>query len=244
MPGKFFCGTSGYAYYHWVGKFYPQDLPREKWLEYYAQYFNTVEINYTFYHMPRESTVEKWRRQCPENFLMVLKASRLITHYYKKNLESASFLLGKFLKLADILGEHRGPVLMQFPPSFADHAVLDEFLSRIKPEHRVAMEFRNRQFLEDEAVREKLAAHNVAFCVYSWPRFGPVFAVTADFVYIRFHGAKRLYASSYSREELVPFADFARAQLAEGRDVFAFFNNDAEGYAVDNALTFREMVTS
>ncbi len=238
--GKLYIGTSGYTYYHWVGKFYPPDLPRQKWLEYYAKHFPTVEINYTFYHVPRESTVEKWRDLAPEGFLYVLKASRLITH--TKKLESATFMLWKFLQLADLLGEHRGPVLMQFPPSFADAAAIDAYLERIKPHHRVAMEFRNKVLLDDDRVRERLAAHNVAFCVASSPRFAPRFAVTADFVYLRFHGTKRMYASSYTDEELEPFAQFARTQLDEGRDVFAFFNNDAEGYAIENAMRLREMI--
>ncbi|RKZ34660.1 DUF72 domain-containing protein [bacterium] len=244
MSGKFYCGTSGFSYDHWIGKFYPQDLPRNKWLTYYAKTFNAVEINYTFYHIPRESTVEKWQHSAPNDFIYSLKASKLITHYDKGKLNSATYLLWKFLKISELLGEHRGPILMQFPPSFMDEMALNEFLARIKPPHRVAMEFRNKMFAENESVRQKLAMHNVAFCVCSSPRMPAMFSITADFTYIRFHGAKRMYYSSYSEKELRPFAKFAKQQLKQGIDVFAFFNNDAQGHAVDNALTFMDIVTT
>ncbi|RKZ27418.1 DUF72 domain-containing protein [bacterium] len=242
MVGKFFCGTSGFSYQHWVGKFYPEDLPKSKWLQFYSQKFNSVEINYTFYRMPQESTLEKWSKIAPENFSYILKASKLITHSGRKNLESATYLLWKFLKTTEALGEHRGPVLMQFPPSFSDELALDKFLERITPAHRVAMEFRNRSMLENESVRARLAEKNVSFCIYSWHKFPPIFAITADFIYIRFHGADKLYSSSYSLAQLEPFAKFAREQLADGKDVYAFFNNDAQGFAVDNALQFIDMV--
>ncbi|MCD6594337.1 DUF72 domain-containing protein [bacterium] len=242
MGGKFFCGTSGYSYQHWVGKLYPEDLPKKEWLHFYANIFNTVEINYTFYHIPKKSTVEKWAKNAPKKFIFVLKASRLITHSGKKKLDSATYLLGEFLKTTELLGEHSGPVLMQFPPSFFDELALDEFLARIGPEHKVAMEFRNREFLEKESVRKRLAAHNVAFCIYSWHKFPPIFAITANFIYLRFHGGEKLYSSLYSHVQLEPFAKFVRSQLADGKDVYAFFNNDAQGFAVDNALQFIDMV--
>ena len=240
MSGKLWVGTSGYTYSHWIGKFYPHELPRSKWLEFYAKHFDCVEINYTFYHMPKESTVQKWRDNAPEGFLFILKASKLITH--SKNINSATFLLHKFLGLVEILDEHAGPVLMQFPPWFKDIEALGKYLARIKPHHKVAMEFRHEELLGSEKVRQMLTAHNVAFCVADSPKYKPVFVVTADFIYLRFHGSRQWYASSYTNEEFEPFVIFARQNLSEGRDVFAFFNNDALGYAVENALRFRELV--
>ncbi len=242
MSANLFIGTSGYTYSHWVGRFYPADLPRARWLEFYAKHFNSVEINYTFYHIPRESTLKKWRQSAPEGFLFVLKASKLITH--TKNWKSAGYLLWKFLKLSEILQEKRGPILLQFPPSFRDKVALENLLEHIKPGHKVAVELRNEDILEDEDVRQMLAGRNIALCVSSSPRLRTYFIVTADFTYIRFHGARRMYSSSYTDDELMPFVGFAGEQLADGRDVFAYFNNDAEGYAIENAVRFRELISS
>ncbi len=242
MSGKLYIGTSGYTYPHWVGSFYPKDLPRTKWFDFYAKNFNTVEINYTFYHIPKESTLDKWQKIAPKNFVYALKASKLITH--TKKWSSAAFLLWKFLKLSELLGAHCGPILLQFPPSFANEAVLDKFFERIEPIHRIAIEFRNEALIESESVREKLAAHNISFCISSSPKIEPHFIVTADFVYMRFHGAKRMYHSSYSDDELAPFAKFAKEILSQEKNVFAYFNNDVEGYAIENAKKLRELILS
>ena len=242
MSGKLYIGTSGYSYPHWVGSFYPQDLKRYKWFEYYAERFNTVEINYTFYHIPKESTLDKWQKIAPKDFVYALKASRLITH--TRNWNSARFLLWKFLKLSENLKNARGPVLLQFPPGFKDEDIFDNLIENIKKEQRVAVEFRNKLLIENEIVRSKLSERNIAFCISSSPKIKPHFVITADFVYIRFHGAKSMYRSSYSDEELVPFADFCKKVLAQGIDVFAYFNNDVEGYAVENAMRLRGMILS
>lgn len=240
MKGNLYIGTSGYVYSHWVGSFYPPELKRSGWFEYYASQFNSVEINYTFYHIPGQATLKKWKKLAPDGFIYVLKASRLITHTKKWN--SAEYLLWKFLKLTEFLGDKCGPVLLQFPPSFADESVVERLLLKVKPPHRVAIEFRNATLLDSERIRKVLAGSNAAFCVASSPKIKPRFVVTADFVYIRFHGERQMYRSSYSDEELLPFAEFAKSQLADGRDVFAFFNNDAEGHAIHNAKRLKKLI--
>jgi uncharacterized protein YecE (DUF72 family) len=120
-------GTSGWHYGHWAGPFYPPDLPKDKWLEYYAQHFDTVELNNTFYHLPKEQSLKRWRTIAPKNFVYAVKASRYITHI--KRLKDVSEELTRFLDLAALLGRKLGPILYQLPPSLhKDLARLESFL--------------------------------------------------------------------------------------------------------------------
>ena len=124
-------GTSGWHYEDWSGRFYPADLPKNKWFEYYSKHFDTVEVNNTFYHLPKEKTFENWRKQAPKNFLFTVKASRYITHI--KRLNEPQEPLEWFFGRADLLQEHLGPVLYQLPPSFhKDLARLKDFLQALQ----------------------------------------------------------------------------------------------------------------
>ena len=235
-----FIGTSGFGYNHWVGKFYPEELPKDKWLSFYAQHFSSVEINYSFYHIPRETTLEKWYDEAPEGFVYTLKGSRLITH--RSDRKQAQFMLIKFLKLSHILGEKMGVILLQFPPYMKDIDFIRSLADIPYPEERVAFELRNELLFTDE-VMDILREKNIAFVFASSTKFEPLFVRTADFVYFRFHGNRRLYASSYSDGELEYFAEKIKEYLSLGLDVYAYFNNDARGFAVDNALTLKRLVS-
>lgn len=256
MPGKVFVGTSGYSYKHWSdGVFYPAGLPQKKWLEFYSSHFNTVELNVTFYRLPAYSQFERWRQATPEGFVFSVKGSRFITHARK--LKECGGPLERFFSQAGGLREKFGVTLWQLPPDMpADTDRLEEFCRKLSENSQAAaigqaFEFRHPTWFSAETY-ECLERHNFALCAARSPN-GPVAKVsTADFAYLRFHGRKNLYASSYGDSELAEFADMAIERLKQGKDVFsyskkavyAYFNNDAFGYAVKNALKMRQLIAA
>jgi uncharacterized protein YecE (DUF72 family) len=240
----FFIGTSGWNYQHWKGIFYPDGVPARRWLEYYAEHFNTAEVNYSFYRLPKPSTYEKWLTQVPDDFIFALKCSRLITH--AKRLGSLGDLWQNFLRNAVTLDNGLGPILCQFPDRFeVDVTRLDEFLSiaRSAVEHnldiRLATEFRHDSWFSPEVYRV-LEKHNTALVIASSSRYPRVEAVTADFAYFRYHGPGALFGSKYSDRELEKEARLMSRLRDRDLDVYAYFNNDGHGYAVQNAFTLQD----
>jgi uncharacterized protein YecE (DUF72 family) len=239
-------GTSGWTYSNWKGTFYPEDLPSARFLEFYTKRFPTTEVNYSFYHLPRPATYEKWAAQVSEGFIFAVKASRFITH--TKRLMDVEEAWRVFLQNAQSLGPHLGPILFQFPASFRrDQARLAEFLKMartIVPGAdclRLVFEFRHESWFSDEVYR-LLSSHGAALCNADSPRYPRRAVTTADFVYFRFHGRTRLFASDYSKGELAEEAKKMRRILQEGQDVYVYFNNDAEGHAVENTRTLTAMM--
>ena len=231
-------GTSGYHYDHWAGVFYPSDLSKDKWFSQYASTFDTVEINNTFYRLPEATTFEAWRRQAPEGFCYALKFSRYGSHIVR--LKKPCATIGRFLKRADRLEKFLGPILIQLPPNWkADPERLAGFLNVAPTDHRWAVEFRDPRWL-CEAVFAILNEHRCALCIHDMIENHPRL-VTAGWVYLRFHGDH--YSGSYSPQFLTARAAEIRAYLADGLDVFAYFNNDAQGYAVQNAADLKRYVT-
>ena len=238
MPKRFFIGTSGWNYSHWKGVFYPEDLSSSKWLGYYAGSFNAVELNVTFYRMVRGPTFENWYMRTPKGFYFVVKGSRFITHI--KRLQGARSSLKLLLDNAGALKEKLAAVLWQLPPNFKkDLKTLESFCKLLQNAGiRQAFEFRNESWF-DEGTYNVLKEYNCCLCIaHSGRRYPCVKEITADFLYLRFHGGESLYASDYPVGELKAWADFARG--SKPADIFAFFNNDAYGYALDNARKFRE----
>lgn len=242
---RVFIGTSGWTYSSWKGVFYPADFPSRHYLEFYAREFSTTEVNYSFYHLPRTSTYEKWAAQVPGHFVFALKTSRFITHI--KRLLEIEEAWKTFVQNALALGPHLGPVLLQFPPSFrCDRKRLGAFLrgaQRPAPKShplRLAFEFRHESWFTEE-IYALLRQHNAALCIADSPRYPRRDEVTADFVYIRFHGRTELFASKYTDAELAEEAKRIRRYLRDGLDVYAYFNNDALGHAVANARTLRRL---
>jgi uncharacterized protein YecE (DUF72 family) len=234
---KLYIGTSGWIYFHWQGIFYPEDLPSKDKLKYFSQHFKTAEINYSFYHLPRPSSYQNWYLQTPEDFLFAVKASRFITHI--KRLSGVKEAWEQFLENALYLKEKLGPILFQFPPSFRANAVeikrLEDFLKLItKDKIRYAFEFRHKSW-QDKKIYELLKKYNVAWVIADSSRYPKVEVVTADFVYIRMHGSKILFASKYTKKELEDLAQKIKKYLKQGLDVYVYFNNDAYGYAIENA---------
>ena len=231
-------GTSGFSYQHWRGIFYPDGLPQQRWLEFYAGQFPTVELNVTFYRLPSEKAVQSWQRRVPADFIYAAKLSRLITHSHR--LHDAEEALALFLARMRLLGEHLGPILIQLPPNMrADINLLDSFLLKCDPDLRWAVEFRSADWLHD-ATYDVLRRHHVALCIHDLLPDHPL-EITAPFTYLRFHGAGQRYSGDYPDAFLRTWAGRLRAWQAQSLDAFAYFNNDIGGYAVKNARTLQAM---
>ena len=238
MSPQFHIGTSGYQYDHWRGVFYPEDIPKTRWFDHYASQFDTVEINNTFYNLPKPKTFDDWREQSPEGFLYVLKFSRYGSHM--KRLKDPEGPIEKFLEGAKRLRKRLGPILVQLPPNWNVNAErLKGFLDTAPSEYRWVIEFRDPSWLCQD-VYDLLRDRNAALCVHDMIEDHPR-EVTADFVYLRFHGEN--YATKYTHQALSVTAQRVRDRLAEGLDVFVYFNNDAHGYAVENALDLKRYLT-
>ncbi|HUJ80165.1 MAG TPA: DUF72 domain-containing protein [Nitrospiria bacterium] len=247
-PGLY-VGTSGWSYGGWDRLFYPDGVKTtEARLAFYARHFDTVEINYTFYHLPKPQTYEKWKAAAPTGFLFAVKASRYITHILR--LQRSAEAWARFLSGARTLGRRLGPILFQLPPSFrADHARLSRFLEVIRrgPGSSVqpVFEFRHSTWFT-EATYELLRGAGAALCIAHSSRYPcveePPTAEAALFVYYRFHGPGELFASRYSDRELRVWARRIRFHQARGAAVYVYFNNDVNGYAVDNARMLRRLI--
>ena len=235
-------GCSGWSYDHWVGLFYPEDMSRRDYFSHYSKYFDTVEINSTFYRLPFRNFVLGWARRAPQGFLYAIKVNRKVTHI--KKLRGAEGDLANFLERLDPLKKKGllGPLLIQLPPGLhLDVNLLECFLNSLPNGYRFTIEFRHKSWLIDDVYR-LLERYDVAFCIVSSPKIPVIVRVTTDFSYIRMHGRKRWYDYFYTDEELRCWADVVSGIHKEGRDVFMYFNNDPNAYAVQNALRIKELL--
>lgn len=233
-------GTSGWHYKHWIGDFYPSKFPAQKMLGRYAQEFSTVEINNSFYRLPDGRTFDAWKKQVSPGFLFAVKASRFITHI--KRLKDADDAVQLLLERAAPLGDALGPILFQLPPNWKLNVErLREFLGVLPAGRQFAMEFRDPSW-SVSPVYDLLRRYNVAFCIHDWREMGWPQAVTADFIYIRFHGSGQRYGGSYPDSVLRGWASQIHDWSAQGQRIFAYFNNDIGGHAIRNARTLREML--
>ena len=242
MSVHYYIGTSGWHYDHWRHRFYPEKLKKADWLQFYASHFSTVELNNSFYRLPSENAFATWYDSSPADFAFAVKVSRFITHI--KRLRDSEEPLDTFISRARGLGEKLGPLLYQLPPSMhRDDERLESFLSILPQGVKHIFEFRHQSWLE-ERVFDILRKYNAGFCIFDMPDISCPVLATADFAYVRFHGSTGLYSSCYSDEEL---ADWAKklAGLAAGlKAMYIYFNNDIEGFAVENAKTLRSYLQS
>ncbi|MBN2274312.1 MAG: DUF72 domain-containing protein [Bacteroidales bacterium] len=243
-PSVFFIGTSGWSYHHWQDIFYPKDIKPNRYLEYYITKFDCVELNSSFYHLPQKTTITGWVNRTPETFRFCPKLSRYITHQLR--LVNAEEALEKFFGLFEGMESRLGPVLIQLPPGLAyDRSQTFDFLNLLKEhyrQYRFAIEIRNKTWITEDFF-ELISQYEIAFVIAdSGIRYPYHEAVTADFVYLRFHGHEKLYASDYSDETLSEYARKIKQWVKEGKDVWAFFNNDFGGFAVKNAMKLRDML--
>lgn len=246
MTQQLLVGTSGWNYPDWRGRFYPEKLEPRKFLSYYAAQFCTTEVNYSFYHLPRPETFLNWAGAVPDSFIFAVKAHRYITHV--RRLSGVTDIWQTFLENASRLGDHLGPVLLQLPPSFkANHEVLEAFLQSSERLTRVwrrklAFEFRHESWFDDR-VLETLRAYETSLVIADSRRYpqAPRIA-TGPFVYLRFHGPGELSASACALQDLEAWATQIRSWLAQHLTVYAYFNNDWHGYAVENARTLMALL--
>lgn len=238
--GKCHIGTSGWNYPHWKGTFYPKGLKGKEEFGYYSRHFHTVEINNSFYRLPSDGTVAAWYDNAPEGFVYALKASRYITHLKKLKTDTDS--LDRFLAMAAGLKEKQGPLLFQLPPRWPRNTDrLAAFLDALPAGQRYVFELRDESWYHPE-VYGLLSAAGCAFCIYELGGHRSPTEVCADFVYIRLHGPGDKYQGSYTNSQLRGWAKRCRHWMAEGRDVYIYFDNDQAGYAAFNAATLQDML--
>jgi uncharacterized protein YecE (DUF72 family) len=225
-------GCSGWQYKHWRGDFYPADVPADRWLEYYARAFDTVEINSSFYRLPDSTTVHAWRTRVPTDFLFAWKGSRFLTHMRK--LKDPVDPLHRLFQRARLLKHKLGPVLYQLPPRWKrNRERFDGFLRSLPKGARHVVEFRDPSWYHDETF-DAMQRHGVALCLHDMPGSMPPRKVVGPFVYLRFHGADTRYRGGYSLNVLSSWANWL-ASVGD-RDVYVYFNNDAEGHAHRDAI--------
>ena len=238
-PAKYLVGCSGWFYWHWRGGFYPEEAKTSEWFHHYARHYDTVELNAPFYAWPTIQIVKTWRKQIGRRrFVYTVKASELITHV--RRFSRTSELVRDFGLIADLLGPAMGCFLFQLPPSFKySRARLTRIVDQLDPRHRNVVEFRHRSWWND-TVYAAFAEKGIIFCSCSGPRLPDELVKTSDDVYIRFHGTQRWYRHNYSRDELKLWAE--RVAAARPRRVWAYFNNDREGFALANSRTFLHLL--
>jgi len=232
MRSKYFLGCSGFYYNHWKGIFYPEDLSKNKWLEFYMEHFNTVEINSTFYRFPKDKTVKNWASKAKSNFKYSLKVNKMITH--NKKFIDTKDLVEQFYSLASLLNDKLGCILFQLPPSIhKDINKLNEIISQLNPSYKNVIEFRHKSWWDPE-VYKILEKNNITFCSTSSPKLPEDLIITSNIVYIRFHGKSRWFRHNYTDDELKIWVDEIKKISSEIKEIYIYFNNDFEGYAINN----------
>jgi len=235
-------GTSGWAYDHWKGPFYPARIGSDAILATYAQQFDAVELNSTFYRLPAPETLERWANTVPSDFRFAVKASRYITHI--KKLKDPHETLPPFLERVGLLGRRLGPVLLQLPPRFRYNGErLRAVLDALPDDIDCAFEFRDESWFNDEALR-LLHARGAALCLYDLAGRGAPQEVTGGFVYVRLHGPNEAYAGRYSDAALDHWASALSGWASAGRLCWCFFDNDADAHAPADARRLKPRLES
>jgi uncharacterized protein YecE (DUF72 family) len=244
--GRVLVGCSGWNYDHWRnGVFYPPRLPPGDWLRFYAERFETVEVNASFYRLPRRESVERWVAATPDDFTLAVKVSRYLTHV-KRLRETAEHLALLLERIGPLLGSPKlGPLLWQLPASFhRDDERLAASLAALPPGLRHAFEFRHESWFEDD-VLELLRTHGIALVIADGPKVRAFqrLETTADFTYVRLHHGAHGRRGNYSETELEEWAERIAGWSRRG-DVYVYLNNDWEGFAPANARRLRELLSA
>jgi uncharacterized protein YecE (DUF72 family) len=227
-------------YRHWRERFYPRGLRAADQLPFYATHFDTVELNNSFYRQPERDRFEAWASAVPDAFLFAVKGNRYITHIKRMAVEQAS--VDRVVDAARGLGDRLGPILFQFPANFhADPARLEDFLPRLAPGIRFVLEFRHDSWLVP-AVFTLMERHHVALCVADSPHLPQSLELTADFTYVRFHHGP--HGVGYATQTLQRWAERIGGWRRQGLDVYAYFNNDEDAWAIRNARTLRSLLAA
>jgi uncharacterized protein YecE (DUF72 family) len=241
LMARLFIGTSGWTYDGWRGPFYPRDVPKKRWLAWYATQFSTAEINGSFYRTPSLDAVRGWAEQTPKNFVFAWKASKFITHW-KRLSDKSENSIDLMVTRLEALGPKAGPVLFQLPARFvADRARLAAFLSMLPTTYRYAFEFRDASWYDD-AIFDLLRRHKIALCISDHHDAPAPWEVTARHVYVRGHGPTGEYRDNYPDKMLRKWARAIAQWRREGRSVYVYFDNDQKSAAPADARKLIEMV--
>jgi uncharacterized protein YecE (DUF72 family) len=242
-------GCSGWQYQHWRGNFYPDGLPQSRWFAHYAETFDTVEINNSFYRLPSAETFSKWRGQAPPGFVYSAKASRFLTHL--KKLKDPADPLVRFFENAKALGPALGAVLYQLPPNFGLNldrlaAFADAIPEAVRttgfPKRtRHVIEFRDQTWYNDR-VFALLERHHVALCLHDMHGSSTERVVVGPAIYVRFHFGTSKYGGRYEDRRVEDWAGWLASRARDGLDVFAYFNNDIGGHAPRDAVRLRARI--
>jgi uncharacterized protein YecE (DUF72 family) len=233
-------GCSGWNYKHWRELFYPKGLPARGWFAFYAEHFDTVEINNSFYMLPKAETFRKWRDQAPEGFCYAVKANRFLTQ--AKKLKDCEEPLARMMAPMGELGPTLGPVLYQLPPRFKLNLErLESFLQLVPRDVVNVFEFRDSSWYAAETLT-LLERYGASFCVHDMAGSASARDAVGPVAYVRFHGGVGKYWGRYSDSALLSWTDWIVAQARAGRPVWCYFNNDIYGHAIHDAQTLRAMV--
>ena len=231
-------GCSGFYYNHWRGRFYPEKLPKTRWLNYYTQYFNTLEVNNTFYRYPSQKLLEGWFSKTPDDFTFAVKANRIITHLHK--FKETHQYTATFYKLAHLLREKLLCVLFQLPPMVHKNMdLLQTIANQLDPSVMNVLEFRHESWWNQE-VYDFMDKHGIVFCSVSASELPETLVRTGQTVYVRFHGKNGWYQHNYPDEELAEWA--RRIKQDNAPKVLCYFNNDFNANAPRNCLTLKELL--
>jgi uncharacterized protein YecE (DUF72 family) len=239
---KLHIGCSGWNYKHWRGRFYPEEESPNQWFEFYAATFETVEINNTFYRLPEKKTFKAWHEQAPDRFLYAVKASRYLTHL--KKLKEAKAPLKNFLDCARLLGENLGPILYQLPPHWRLNLErLESFLDLLPDDLQHVFEFRDQSWMVEE-VFQLLEERGTSFCTHDMQGMEVSRLAIGPLAYVRFHGTGEKYRGSYSEPTLRSWWRWMEEQVRKGKELYVYFNNDAEAHAPHDALLLKQKAGS
>lgn len=235
---KWHIGCSGFHYKDWRGKFYPEKLAMKNWFDYYTKFFDTVELNVTFYRFPQLSFLQSWYQKSPEHFRFSVKAPKAITHY-KQFHDTTRFITDFYETSNNGLKEKLGPVLFQLPGRLAyNEERLERIINSLNPSFNNVLEFRHESWWRDD-VYKALAERNIAFCGMSHPTLPDNVIVNTSNVYYRFHGIPNLYRSPYSKEFLQGVVNAVKNN-DRAKTGWFYFNNDFDATGVRNA---KEMIS-
>ena len=237
---KLLIGTSGWMYNHWKKIFYPENVSNENMLKYYAGRFTTVEVNNTFYKVPTIKTIQNWANNTPDRFKFVIKANQFITH--RKYLKDGKENVNNFLNIIKILDQKLGPILFQLPPNWKiNFERIKEFVENLPKDYLYTFEMRNPSWYVQD-VFDLFKKHNIALCIHDfYDEIAPE-KITANFTYLRFHGPKGPYFGKYSPDQLDQWAKKIHEWIQQDIGVFVYFNNDAYGWAIENALELKNLL--
>ena len=229
-------GTSGFQYPEWKGHFYPEKLPAAKMLPFYAERFQTTEINYTFRRIPSGKTIENWCELTPARFAFSLKAPQRVTHFAK--LQNCSDILKYFFGAIQGLEDKLGPILFQLPPFFRkDAGILAAFLEELPDGVRAAFEFRHKSWFDDE-IFASLRRHNAALCIAESADMSTPIEATANFGYLR------LRREDYGPEDIARWSETLRSHASQWSDAFVYFKHEEQGMGPKLAGQLIQSLTS